>query len=178
MEYPPISQEKDTTLVKINISVTNIDELEEIKNTFSVKIHIRLKWYDSRLTFYNLRGEMKRGNVVGIIERADLWIPRLVFINSLPEFHIENDLNSVVMVKKEGLPVSNENTDLQENECYSGSDNPIVYERYIDLNLRCNYEFSNYPFDQQFCGFQVFKGNLGSGHKSNFDRLYCNQNLL
>ena len=157
MEYPPISQEKDTTLVQVNMSVVYIDELEEIKNTFSVKIHIRLKWYDSRLTFYNLRGEMKRGNVVGSVERDDIWIPRLVFANSLPEFHIENDHNSIVMVQKEGAPIVHENTDLQENEYYSGSNNPFVYERYIDLDLRCNYEFSKYPFDQQSCSLQVPK---------------------
>jgi len=155
MEYPPISLEKDTTLIQINISVIYIDELEEAKNTFSVKIKILLKWYDSRLTFFNLRGEMKRGNVVGSDERNGIWIPQLVFANSLPEFHIENDPNSILMVRKEGSPILNEFSDLQENEFYSGSNNPFVYERFIDLNLRCNYEFSKYPFDQQSCSIQV-----------------------
>jgi len=54
-EYPAISEEKKVTLVSVNISVIYIDNLEETGMTFSVKIKIRLKWYDSRLKFYNLK---------------------------------------------------------------------------------------------------------------------------
>ncbi len=54
-EYPAISEEKKVTLVSVNISVIYIDNLEEAGMTFSVKIKIQLKWYDSRLKFYNLK---------------------------------------------------------------------------------------------------------------------------
>ncbi len=98
---------------------------------------------------------MKRGNVVSLDERDDLWIPKLVFTNSQPEFRLEMDPNSFLMVIKEGLPAYDEIDDLQENEQYTGSENPIVYEKFIDLNLRCSFEFSKYPFDQQTCSILV-----------------------
>ena len=141
--------------VYINISIHYIDKVEETALTFSVKIHILLKWYDNRLTFYNLRGEMKRGNAVGLTEQTDLWIPQLVFTNSLPEIHINNDLYSFLMVKKEGLPMDEENHDLQDNEHYRGAENPFIYESFLDLNLRCNFKFTTYPFDQQTCSILV-----------------------
>ena len=154
-EYPPISVDKEPTKVFVNVSILYIGKLDEREMTYSVKIHIKLKWCDKRLIFYNLRDEMKRGNVVGLDERDDLWIPKLVFTNSQPEFRLDMDANSFLMVIKEGPPSYDEINDLQENEEYTGSDNPIVYERFIDLNLRCTFEFSKYPFDQQTCSILV-----------------------
>jgi len=55
------------------------------------------------------------------------------------------------MVQKEGLAMDEENHDLQDNEQYRGAENPFVYESYLDLNLRCNFKFTTYPFDQQTC---------------------------
>ena len=144
------------TNVLVNISVIYIDDLDETQMTFAVKLHVKLKWSDSRLTFYNLRDEMKRGNVIGAEEKGEIWFPKLVFTNSLPEIQIQNDDTAVVTVTKEGSPILNENNELfAENEIFKGEENPIVLERYIDLDLRCNFEFSKYPFDQQLCSVLV-----------------------
>ena len=43
-----------------------------------------LKLFTCRLTFSNLHEEMKRGNNVGRRERDQIWIPKLIFSNSLP----------------------------------------------------------------------------------------------
>jgi hypothetical protein len=40
---------------------------------------------------------------------------------------------------------------IQENEIFEGATNPFVYQRYFDLEVRCNYKFYNFPFDQQEC---------------------------
>lgn len=57
-------------------------------------------WYDSRLTFYNLKSFNGSGNNVGKEEKEGLWIPQLIFSNSLPEIHIKNDEDSYLMVKQ------------------------------------------------------------------------------
>ena len=98
---------------------------------------------------------MKRGNVVGMEERDEIWFPKLVFTNSIPEIQMDNDDTAVVTINREGLPIFKANNDLQENELFKGEENPIVLERYVDLNLRCNFEFSKYPFDQQLCNILV-----------------------
>jgi hypothetical protein len=118
---------------------------------FSAKILIELVWYDSRLTFYNLKSYMVAGNNIGKAEKAGLWIPQLIFSNSLPEVHIENDAYSYLMVKQESAPRLDKISNLEENELFDGSKNPFIFKRYYDLKLRCNFEFSSYPFDQQVC---------------------------
>ncbi len=57
-EYPAIFDLKKVTPVSVNISVIYIDNLEETGMTLSVKVRIRLKWYDGRLKFYNLKANL------------------------------------------------------------------------------------------------------------------------
>ncbi len=154
-EYPSISKNEIITQVFVNISVVNIDKLDETGTTFSVKIQVQLKWYDSRLKFFNLHESIKRGKNVGRTERDRIWIPRLIFSNSLPEVQLLNDDLSFLMVRQESQSTLNSENEIVENRIYDGDLNPIIYEKFLDLNLRCNYEFSTYPFDQQYCNIQV-----------------------
>ena len=154
-EYPSISKNSILTQVYVNITVVNIDKLDETGTTFSVKIQIQLTWYDSRLKYFNLHENMKRGKNVGRIERDHIWIPRLIFSNSLPEVQLLNDDLSFLMVRQESQATLNSENEIIENQIYDGDLNPIIYEKSLDLNLRCNYEFSTYPFDLQCCNIQV-----------------------
>ena len=74
---------------------------------------------------------------------------------SILEVQLTNDDLSFLMVKQETPPTLNSDEQLQENYIYDGETNPLVYEKYLDLNLRCNYEFLKYPFDQQQCSILV-----------------------
>ena len=150
-EYPSVIKDNITTKVSVNISVIHIDKLDETEMLFSVKILIQLMWYDSRLTFYNIKNYNGSGNNVGKEEREGLWIPQLIFSNSLPEIYIKNDEDSYLMVRQESLSRLNGNNNLQENELFDGTQNPFIFEHFFDLKLRCNFEFSNYPFDEQIC---------------------------
>ncbi len=159
-DYPSFDLNKNRTKVLVTVFVEYIDKIDEILMSFSVKIHIKLEWFDSRLVFNNLRDEM---NLVDSAIQQRLWIPKLVFSNSLPLFQIANDADSVAKIKKEGIPLPRDKNDLHENKLYSGSSNPVSLERNIDLNLRCNFDFFFYPFDHQACSIMV---------KSFFNRIY------
>ena len=154
-EYPSVLENKSTAQVYVNVSIVYIDKLEESEMSFSIKILVQLKWYDSRVTFDNLKIKLKQGNKVGNNDRNQLWIPKLIFSNSLPEVQVTNDELSLLMVKQESDSKMYDENELQENEFYEGHSNPFIYQRYYDLNLRCNYEFSKYPFDQQNCSIIV-----------------------
>jgi hypothetical protein len=179
-EYPPIEKDNITTNVGVNVSISNIDQLDEIEMKFSVKILIVLQWRDSRVTFYNLKSQRERGNHVSKCEREKLWIPALVFSNSLPaEVQIVNDEHSYLMVQLESKPDRKETTDsLQKNEVYNGSLNSLLYKRYFDLDLRCKYKFDNYPFDQQKCSIEVSNIYIQvlfrfSFYHINFQNIHC-----
>ena len=43
------------------------------------------------------------------------------------------------------------NEELQENELYNGSANNLILSRTYKINLQCQFELQNYPFDFQKC---------------------------
>ena len=58
----------------------------------------------------------------------------------------------LLFVKPEAKPlVGNLLSELDENQIYEGKSNPLIYLRYFDLNVRCNFEFTYFPFDTQKC---------------------------
>ena len=66
-----------------------------------------------------------------------------------------NDEMSVVMVMKESEGEPNDKNELQENVIFGGDRNPITFQRYYDLTLRCGFEFIHFPFDHQWCHITV-----------------------
>ena len=47
-EYPSVVKNKKVTPIYINLSIHNIDKLEEMTMIFSAKVHVQIKWFDSR----------------------------------------------------------------------------------------------------------------------------------
>ena len=54
-EYPPIKSLTNRTEVTLSIEVLELGQFQELKMTFWAKFNIKLKWFDSRLTFTNLK---------------------------------------------------------------------------------------------------------------------------
>ena len=76
--------------------------------------------FDQRLTFVNLKNDSVRGNTVGQDEGKQIWIPNLVFGNSVGDTYIQVDSLSSIFVLKEGSGVRKLSKNLEENEEYSG----------------------------------------------------------
>ena len=68
---------------------------------------------------------------------------------------IQNDQLSIVSIKREMDPRLNSYDELYENEIFDGATNPLIFDRYYTLNLRCNYNFYYFPFDHQPCKIKV-----------------------
>ena len=84
-----------------------------------------------------------------------IWIPQLIFRNSLEDVNIVNDAFSSLLVDKESSGILNSKKEIQENEVYEGEFNPFVYQRIYDLVLKCEFGLAKYPFDWQLCFVQV-----------------------
>jgi hypothetical protein len=84
-----------------------------------------------------------------------IWIPQLIFRNSLEDINIVNDAFSTLLVDKESSAVLNSKKELQENEVFEGGFNPFVYQRIYDLVFKCEFGLAKYPFDWQLCFIQV-----------------------
>lgn len=87
--------------------------------------------------------------------QSKIWLPHLIFSNSIKDAHIEFDKLSSVTVRREGTSVPNPTEELFENELYRGMENPLIYKRTYDLDLQCQFQLRVYPFDSQTCFIDV-----------------------
>jgi hypothetical protein len=107
------------------------------------------------LTFYNLRKSGKLINNVGEEERNKIWIPNLIFDNSVEEKLIKNDEFSLLHILQIRRGLQKVNEYMQENIHYQGSQNYLVYSRTYMMDLGCAFEQHSFPFDSQTCSIQV-----------------------
>ena len=108
--------------------------------------------FDARLTFANLKNH---GNNIEKNEEDIIWIPQLIFDNTVLDIYIDNDALSSVEILKNGPPTRNPQHELLENYLYSGDTSPLIYSRDYDLKFTCEFELQYFPFDHQNCYIMV-----------------------
>ena len=57
-----------------------------------------------RLSYLNLKNHSTRGNIIGQKERDEIWIPNLVFTNSIDDSFVTNDEMSSLEILLKGMP--------------------------------------------------------------------------
>ena len=107
------------------------------------------------MAFYNLRQTGKSQSNVGDDERKEIWIPNLIFENSVKEKRVKSDEFSTLTVLQNGTGFIETNEYLQENVKFEGSENFLIYTRTYLMDLGCEFEQHSYPFDTQTCSIQV-----------------------
>jgi hypothetical protein len=73
---------------------------------------------DWRLKFVNLKEDSQIKNIVGDKERSLLWIPSLVFGNSVKESQIKMDSFSTLIINRVSNATTRLNNFLQTNELF------------------------------------------------------------
>jgi hypothetical protein len=80
---------------------------------------------------------------------CQVWIPELVFSNSVGDVQIVNDNFAYLMVRREQVePAVLTSEALNEDQFFSGSQNPFVLTRYLlqTFSLKMKYFVSVYIF--------------------------------
>ena len=54
-----------------------------------------------------------------------------------------------------GSSIKTPSSELNNEEKFSGANNPLVYTRFYDLTFKCRFRLENYPFDYQACSIEV-----------------------
>ena len=79
-----------------------------------------------------------------------------MFSNSVGDLQIENDDFAYLMVQRTEMAAKSKSIEeLHEDEYFLGSDCPLELSRIYDLELHCQFELINYPFDYQSCYIMV-----------------------
>jgi hypothetical protein len=111
--------------------------------------------FDWRLTFVNLQKVETHKNIIGTEEQQKIWIPNLIFDNSVEDIEVSNDPFSSLIVNYTGTSKAILNNNLHEDKLYDGADSSIIYSREYKMKLLCEFEQQSYPFDSQFCNIKV-----------------------
>jgi hypothetical protein len=153
---PPIKdRDGNGTSLEMKIIVSSFNHFNEMDMTFTARFSLQLKWYDWRVTFYNLKLSKDNFNYIGNSDVEKLWLPRLIFSNCVNEASLKFDDLSSVISRRRGPPTFNSPEEIQETESFDGDSNPLVYNRTFELELECNFQLEKYPFDYQRCYIDV-----------------------
>ena len=67
--------------MKLNVDIKTVQKINEVDGTFQVQYILSLSWYDSRLSFKNLKAELN-SNTLNLNEKESVWIPKIIFANT------------------------------------------------------------------------------------------------
>ena len=125
--------------------------------TYGASFNLKLIWFDWRVLFYNLKSFKENYNYIAKNDLETIWLPRIIFSNSVKQDFLKFDDISSVIVQRKGLPIPNIAEEIHEDETFEGLTNPIVYNRAYDLGFNCDFDLKKYPFDYQNCFIDVSK---------------------
>ncbi len=135
---------------QVDVKIVSITQVEEIEMKFSILVEVTLHWFDKRVEFNNLK-ESKEDNFVPEDETNLLWVPEIYFPDSidLPEEIERKDEN--ILVDRRGEPTPNPLEELEEDLTFEGRSNPMSQMTTYKIDLKCNFDLTMFPFDQQEC---------------------------
>ena len=148
--YPPNSRSR--TDITVDLEVRSIKNIDEISMTFNAEVIITLKWKDPRLTFKNLK---ETGNYMEKSLLEQIWLPKLYFANTEGNLQLLADDSMTAQVLKDGNGILMESMELHEGNLFVGKENSLMVKVYPQFDFHCDFELSNFPFDNQACDISI-----------------------
>ncbi|XP_071953355.1 glycine receptor subunit alpha-4-like [Antedon mediterranea] len=117
------------TDVRVDIYVASFDSVRESHMDYSLTLHLRQRWVDTRLRHEGII----LPPTSHIID--DIWLPDIIFTNAKEaKFHDITFLNKVVNISENG---------------------EVLYITRLSLVLSCAMDFHHFPLDQQKCEMEM-----------------------
>ena len=147
---PPKEVNSLKNTVQINMKLKSIQDISETGNSIVFLFNLELQWWDPRLSFHNLK-TMSEGNILTHNENKMIWVPTLVFSNTLNELVSLNDQKTVIFIERNGNFYNSDISELQNIEIFSGQENLVTMSRMYNIEFMCEYQLHMYPYDTQTC---------------------------
>ena len=142
----------------ISLEVSNILDINEVKNEITMIFRTKLSWRDSRLKFLFLK-DLEEKNVIN----TQVWVPKLTFRN-MKELLIEEKDGGNLNVRKEGKMTTNDRSELVMAEVFQGSENTIYLLQNYQIKFICTFkDIHLYPFDEEMCYIEIVYGGAAPG---------------
>ena len=152
---PPPLRTDERLAVNLSINIEKIT-IDEVKGFIRTKFTLNIHWFDSRLTYQNLKRNTQ--NSMYSEDKDFIWKPWIQFEN------IEN----LGKVQKTGQQIhTNHNelkfwykqgriTNLHNALLFEGSEDPLNFERQLTVDWIFELNLAWYPFDSQICNMKIY----------------------
>ena len=97
------SPTKERVKVNVSIHIQSVSNIKELDMEFDVRLRVKFKWFDQRVTFRNLK-TVNKMNIVNLEDMGRIWLPYLSFKNSLHGEMTKVDQQTLLVVKKMSNP--------------------------------------------------------------------------
>ena len=149
------------------MEIYNILKVHELEMDYTVDLSITLLWYDSRITFRNLKTN-KDENILSMKEIDQIWSPELMFLDSdnvgiiKAGDQVSKDASKFsgkgsVRILRHGYPRQNPLLELDEDYLYPGKENALLMTNHMVVRLGCKFSLEMFPFDSQICPIKLNK---------------------
>ncbi|GFR07984.1 glutamate-gated chloride channel [Trichonephila clavata] len=119
------------TKVSVNIFITDIFDISDVKMDYVVQMYLREIWDDPRLRYPDPEGTVQSIPLGSI---AKIWTPDLFFNEREGHFHHIQKANRFVRIFPTGK---------------------VSYSSRLTLKMHCPMNFKYFPFDRQICSFEL-----------------------
>ena len=153
-KVPPIIAKggADFNPVQVNISVSllKIVSMEEVQHKIDLQFAIVLEWMENRAKYHNLKKKTSL-NALTDEEIEGLWLPYVIYSNTdmKEAVQLNNDVQTTIMVSKEGAFTRSGEDTLDEVEIFEGQENRLSMYQTYTKSFQCQYRLQRYPFDTQ-----------------------------
>ena len=148
IEYDYVNSKVIPANVYVSMVVLDVLSISEVDLVYVLKFRILMNWYDSRLTYHNLKEEQSL-NSLSSEEIDKIWIPFVVFANTENQESTKGNDETQVTVTREGNFTESSVDVLEEINIFEGVQNRITFQQVYSKSFRCVYQLHLYPFDTQ-----------------------------
>ena len=150
---PPPVQNNSKFHVNISFFGNEVWKIDEIENQMTVLYTFRKAWFNSFLTFQNLRKNTE--NLISKKDLKDMYIPYFSELNTESDANCRHQSS----VSRKAFIVANGNfnhshsvfTSIENVNLFQGSENQIILTSDWSCDYICFFDYSWFPFDSQSC---------------------------
>ena len=141
--------------ISISIDVSDVLDIDDREQTFTLLYWTQLEWEDSNLNFTFLKEKMST-NLLDNQSIQNIWTPELTFFTTV--LKSSDIISEDIYVIQKAIPkLSGDNDVLRSNETYSGEENSLRKEILYQRKFVCNFfdKMRTYPFGKQICKVSI-----------------------
>ena len=140
--------------ISISIDVSDVLDIDDREQTFTLLYWTQLEWEDSNLNYTFLKEKMST-NLLDNQSIQNIWTPELTFFTTVLKSS-EIISEDFYVIQKAQPKLSADNDFLRSNETYSGEENSLRKEIMFQRKFVCNFDkMKTYPFGKQNCKVSI-----------------------